>query len=60
MVSFARAKTRSLLSKLLPMTILTIEEETLGTMKSEKLIEKQQEQNKFFLESTKFGGVWFS
>ena len=60
MVSFARARTRSLLSKLWPMTDQLIKNERVGSDKSKKLIEKQQEQNKFFLEASKYGGIWFS
>jgi len=60
MVSFARARTRSWLSRLWPMTVQPINNETVNPGNSKDLIEKQQEQNKFFLEASKNGGMWFS
>ena len=60
MVSFARARTRSWLSRLWPVTVQPIKNETVELDKSKELIEKQQEQNKFFLEASKNGGMWFS
>ena len=60
MVSFARARTRSWLSRLWPMTVQPIKNETVNPGNSKDLIEKQQEQNKFFLEASKNGGMWFS
>ena len=60
MVSFARARTRSWLSRLWPVTVQPIKEETVTMDKSKELIEKQQEQNKFFIEASKNGGMWFS
>ena len=61
MVSFARARTKSWLSRLWPVTVLPINNETVATMDmSKKLLEKQEEQNKAFLEASKNGGMWFS
>ena len=60
MVSFARARTRSWLSRLWPVTVQPIKNETVAMDTSKELIEKQQEQNKYFLEASKNGGMWFS
>ena len=60
MVSFARARTKSWLSRLWPLTVQPIKNETLAMNVSKQLIEKQQEQNKCFLEASKNGGMWFS
>jgi len=60
MVSFATARTRSLLSRLWPMKdqLITSETDVLG--KSQELINKQKEQDNYFLEASKYGGIWFS
>jgi hypothetical protein len=60
MVSFARARTRSLLSKLWPMTEKPLNSQKLELYKSENLIEDIEQQNKRFLEASKNGGIWFS
>ncbi len=60
MVSFARARTRSWISRLWPVTVQPINNKTFELDKSKELIEKQQEQNKCFLETSKNGGMWFS
>ena len=60
MVSFARARTRSLLSRLWPMTANSLKNQKVELHKSEKLIEDIEEQNKCFLEASKNGGMWFS
>tara|TARA_B100000700_G_scaffold283770_1_gene336471 strand:+ start:247 stop:429 length:183 start_codon:yes stop_codon:yes gene_type:complete len=60
MVSFARAKTRSLLSRLWPVTIQTIENNKAEIDNPIGLVEKHKEQNKCFLEASKNGGMWFS
>ena len=52
MVSFARARTRSWLSRLWPVTVQPIKNETAAMDLSKELIEKQQEQNKCFLEAS--------
>ena len=60
MVSFARAQTRSLLSRLWPETLQPIKDKTYELDESQELIEKQRNQNKYFLEASKNGGMWFS
>ena len=60
MVSFARARTRSWISRLWPVTVQPIKNETVAMDMSKELIEKQQEQNKSFFEASKNGGMWFS
>ena len=62
MVSFARARTRSLLSRLWPMKSELIKNtiETDGLEKSQELIKKQKIQDNYFLEASKNGGIWFS
>ena len=60
MVSFARARTKSWLSRLWPVTVQPIKNETVAMDASKELIEKQKEQNKSFLEASKNGGMWFS
>ena len=60
MVSFARAKTRSLISRLWPVKVHPINNETIELGKPKELIEDISEQNKCFLEASKNGGIWFS
>ena len=60
MVSFARARTKSWLSRLWPVTIQSNKDEAVAMDISKKIIENQQMQNKFFLEACKNGGMWFS
>tara|TARA_B100000945_G_scaffold26102_1_gene18210 strand:+ start:283 stop:465 length:183 start_codon:yes stop_codon:yes gene_type:complete len=60
MVSFATARTRSLLSRLWPMTAKPLNKQTVELHKSKNLIENIEEQNKCFLETSKNGGMWFS
>ena len=60
MVSFARAKTRSLLSKLWPVTKKHLNNQTVKSHASKILNKDIEEQNKCFLETSKNGGVWFS
>ena len=61
MVSFARARTRSWISRLWPVvTVQPTKHVTVAMDMSKELIEKQQEQNKCFLEASKNGGMWFS
>ncbi|WP_413684425.1 hypothetical protein [Prochlorococcus sp. MIT 1011] len=55
MVSFARARTRSLLSKLWPVT-----EKSLNNHSVELREDDIEKQNKCFLEASKNGGMWFS
>ena len=60
MVSFARARARSWISRLWPVTVQPTKHETVAMDMSKELIEKQQKQNKYFLEASKNGGMWFS
>ncbi len=60
MVSFARARARSWISRLWPVTVQPIKDVTVAINMSKELIEKQQEQNKCFLDTSKNGGMWFS
>ena len=60
MVSFARARTRSLLSKLLPVAEKRLNNHSVELRESNKLIDDIEKQNKCFLEASKNGGMWFS
>ena len=60
MVSFARARTRSLLSKLWPVTEKRLNNHSVELSESNKLINDIEKQNKCFLEASKHGGMWFS
>ena len=60
MVSFARARTRSLLSKLWPATEKPLNNHSVELRESNKLIDDIEKQNKCFLEASKNGGMWFS
>ena len=60
MVSFARARTRSLLSKLWPVTEKPHNNHSVVLRESNKLIDDIEKQNKCFLEASKNGGMWFS
>ena len=60
MVSFARARTKSLLSRLWPMKVLLLTNNVAEWGKSKELIIKQNEQDKRFIEASKNGGIWFS
>tara|TARA_Y100001968_G_C19059862_1_gene573253 strand:+ start:97 stop:279 length:183 start_codon:yes stop_codon:yes gene_type:complete len=60
MVSFARARSRSWLSRLWPVAVQSIENEKDEFDYSKELTEKQDEQNKYFLDASKNGGMWFS
>ena len=60
MVLFARAITRSWMSRLWPMTVQPIKNETVALDKSKELIVNIAKQNKCFLEASKNGGMWFS
>ena len=60
MVSFARARTRSLLSRLWPLIEKPINNKAIESNKSKKLIKDIAEQNNCFLEASKNGGMWFS
>ena len=60
MVSFARARTKSWLSRLWPAIVQSNKNDAVEVDISKKLNENQQMQNKFFLEACKNGGMWFS
>ena len=60
MVSFARARTKSLLSKLWPMTEKRLNNHSVELHESNTLIDDIEKQNKCFLEASKNGGMWFS
>ena len=60
MVSFARAKTKSLLSRLWPMTAKPHNIKKIEVKKTKNLTCYLEEQNKCFLEASKNGGIWFS
>ncbi len=60
MVSFARARTRSLLSRLWPMATKHLNNQKVELQKPEKVIEDIEKQNKCFFEASKNGGMWFS
>ena len=60
MVSFARARAKSWLTRLWPVTVKTNKNETAEMDMSKELIEKQREQNKCFLEASENGGMWLS
>ncbi len=60
MVSFAKARTRSLLSRLWPDKDHSTKTETVKLEESKKLIENIAEQNKCFLDASMNGGMWFS
>ena len=60
MVSFARARTKSWLSKLWPVTAQPHNPEKVVRKMSKDVIENQYEQNKSFFAAIKNGGMWFS
>ncbi len=60
MVSFARARTKTLISRFWPLRTQTIRNETAEMEHSKELIAQHQEQNKVFFEASKNGGMWFS
>ena len=60
MVSFARARTRSWLSRLWNDKFQTMKNEIAKSDKYNELLKKHQEQKQSFLEQSKNGGIWFS
>ena len=60
MVSFARARTRSWLGRLMPLKVQEIMTKKDQLDKSNELNQNIAEQNKCFLEVIKTGGMWFS
>ena len=60
MVAFARARTKSLFSKLFPQAISKTYMRTNETNeKKDNLIQKEKNSN-YFLEAIKTGGIWLS
>ena len=60
MGSFARARTRSWISKLWPLTAEKINKETFALERSKELRNKQKSEKNNYLEAIKNGGIWFS
>ena len=60
MVSFARARTKSWLSKLWPVKVHSLNFNKAGLDDSIDIIAEQKEQNKSFFDASKSGGIWFS
>tara|TARA_Y100001968_G_C19324344_1_gene700913 strand:+ start:418 stop:600 length:183 start_codon:yes stop_codon:yes gene_type:complete len=60
MVSFARARAKSWLSRLWHVSENRTNDAPTELNRSKTLIEMQQEQNKCFLEASQNGGIWFS
>ena len=60
MVSFARARTRSLLARLFQMSSQSTDNEKVAMDISKELLETQHKQNKSFFEAIKSGGMWFT
>ena len=60
MVSFARAKTRSMLSKLWPVSSQSMNDQVIKLDKPNVNVENILEQNRSFFAASKNGGMWFS
>ncbi|KGG16173.1 MULTISPECIES: hypothetical protein [unclassified Prochlorococcus] len=60
MVAFARARTRSLLSKLWPMIVPERIPDKLNQPDSEQFNESRIDQKESFFNAIKDGGIWFS
>ena len=60
MVTFARLRTRSWLTRLWNLKLLSFNSETIEFDMSNELIRKHKEEKKRFLEAIKNGGMWFS
>ena len=60
MVSFARARTKSLLLRLWPVIKKNLSTQSVEMQKSNKLIKDIDQQNKCFIEASKNGGMWFT
>ena len=59
MVSFARARTRTWLSKLWHLNAQTNNEVRDDLDKSNEFIDNISDKNKYFFEAIKNGGIWF-
>ncbi len=60
MVSFARARTKSWLTRLWPSSVHSFQSKTIQLDESSELLENQSRHNKRFLELIKNGGMWSS
>ena len=60
MVAFARAKAKSIFSKLLFTQSSKIIRETYKRAKNEDLCDKKERTSNYFLEAIKSGGIWLS
>ena len=60
MVAFARARTRTLFSRLWPSIIKSEKTDRVVSEKAQTQAHTNDKQNKRFLEITKNGGIWFS
>ena len=60
MVSFARARTKSWLSRLWPMSVQSFKSKAIQLDEANDLIDKQSRQNKRLLALSENGGIWFS
>ncbi len=60
MVSFARARTKSWISRLWPISVQSFESKTIQLDEAKELMEKQTRQNRRLLDLSKNGGMWFS
>ena len=60
MVAFARAKAKSIFSKLRFTEISKTHAETLKKSKSEEIPTKRKSNSNYFLEAIKSGGIWLS
>ena len=60
MVSFARARTKSMLSRLWSIKAKPINNQTLDMQNTQKKVHDVMHQNKCFFEASKNGGIWFS
>ena len=60
MVAFARAKAKSIFSKLRFTSISKNQIETQKSEKNEKLLIETEKSSNYFLEAIKSGGIWLS
>ena len=60
MVSFARARAKSWLTRVWPASFKTNRNKSAEMDTSKELIKSLQQQNKCFFEASKNGGIWFS
>ncbi|KGG14465.1 putative protein family PM-5 [Prochlorococcus marinus str. SS51] len=60
MAAFARTRTRSLLSKLWPLSIQVIQSRKVDMPQLKGLLDSQFQKKQQFLKAIKNGGIWFS